>query len=66
LARYFRECGSNKVIMAAHFFFHFPHFDARYETAELPAHFNDIAKGKVRTYGAALARARERQFCDVG
>ena len=58
LARYFCECGFNKVIMAAHFFYHFPYFDARYETVELPAHFNDIAKGKVRTFGAALARAR--------
>ena len=37
-----------------------------YETAPLPPHFNAIAKGKVRTFGAALARARELQFCSAG
>ncbi len=58
LARYFSESGFNKVIMAARFFYHFPNFDARYETVTLPGHFNDVAKGKVRTFGAALQRAR--------
>jgi hypothetical protein len=58
LARYFAECGFNNVIMAAHFFYHFPHRGGAYETMPLPPHFNDIAKGKVRTFGAALKRAR--------
>ena len=66
LARYFRERGFAKVIMAASYFYHFPRSQSRYETVPLPPHFNDIAKGKLRTYGAALARARERQFCSVG
>ena len=58
LARYFSESGFNNVIMAARLFYHFPAVGSHYETVALPAHFNDIAKGKVRTFGAALARAR--------
>jgi hypothetical protein len=65
LARYFAACGFNKVIMAARFFYHFPRPDAAYDIAVLPPHFNDIAKGKVRTFGAALARARALADCDV-
>jgi hypothetical protein len=66
LARYFAERGFNKVIMAAAFFYHFPRRDALYEVAFLPEHFNAIAKGKVRTFGAALDRARELQLASVG
>jgi len=58
LARYFTACGFNKVIMAAGFFYHWPRPNGLYEMTPLPPHFNDIAKGKVRTFGAALARAR--------
>ncbi|MDE2373620.1 MAG: hypothetical protein KGL96_05280 [Hyphomicrobiales bacterium] len=58
LARYFAARGFNKVIMAARFFYHFPRACAAYDIAFLPPHFNDIAKGAVRTFGAALARAR--------
>jgi len=65
LARYFRERGFNKVIMAADFFYHFPRFDALYEAVRLPAHFNAIAKGKTRTFGAALARARAHSVIGV-
>ena len=66
LARYFSEQGFTKVIMAAGHFYHFPRSEAVYETAPLPPHFNDIAKGKVRTFGAALARAREMELAGVG
>ena len=66
LARYFRERGFNKVIMAADFFYHFPRSDALYEAVKLPRHFNAIARGKVRTFGAALARARELRPASVG
>jgi len=59
LARYFTAQGFNKVIMAAGFFYHWPRPTALYEMTPLPPHFNDIAKGKVRTFGAALARALE-------
>jgi hypothetical protein len=31
----------------------------------LPRHFNDVAKGKVRTFGAALSRARELELAAV-
>ena len=65
LARYFSERGFNRVIMAANYFYHFPRADGLYDTAPLPPHFNDIAKGKVRTFGAALARAREVQLAAV-
>ena len=58
LARYFTHRGFNKVIMAAGFFYHWPRPDALYDMTPLPPHFNDIAKGKVRTFGAALNRAR--------
>jgi hypothetical protein len=58
LARYFTARGFNKVIMAAGFFYHWPRPTAQYEITHLPPHFNDIAKGKVRTFGAALDRAR--------
>lgn len=58
LARYFKEQGFINVIMAAKFFYHWPQPNAIYQVAPLPPHFNDIAKGKVRTFGAALARAR--------
>jgi hypothetical protein len=66
LARYFAECGFNKVIMAAWFFYHFPRPGGAYETTPLPPHFNDIAKGKVRTFGAALSRARAFEAAKVG
>jgi hypothetical protein len=66
LARYFSERGFTKVIMAARHFYHFPHSDSLYETTPLPPHFNDIAKGKVRSYGAALTRARGLQRATVG
>jgi len=66
LARYFSERGFARVIMAANHFYHFPRSDGLYQTAPLPPHFNDIAKGKVRTFGAALMRARELQLCGVG
>jgi len=66
LARYFSEKGFTRVIMAANYFYHFPRADGLYETAPLPPHFNDIAKGNVRTFGAALARARALQLADVG
>jgi hypothetical protein len=62
LARYFRERGFNRVIMAADFFYHWPRVDALYEVTPLPPHFNDVAKGKIRTFGAALLRAREIQL----
>ena len=65
LARYFRERGFNRVIMAAEFFYHWPRPDAVYEVTRLPRYFNDVAKGKVRTYGAALARARELELAGV-
>ncbi len=52
--------------MAADYFYHFPRPGSLYETAPLPPQFNDIAKGKVRTFGAALARARELQPCSAG
>src|ERR1700761_4444706 len=58
LARYFGERGFNRVIMAAEFFYHWPRADALYEVTRLPQHFNDVAKGKTRTFGAALDRAR--------
>jgi hypothetical protein len=66
LARYFAARGFNKVIMAAGFFYHWPRPTAAYEVTNLTPHFNDIAKGKVRTFGAALARARELDACSVG
>jgi len=66
LARYFSERGFRRVIMAASYFYHFPRPGALYQTVPLPPHFNDVAKGKVRTFGAALARARELQFAGVG
>ncbi len=66
LARYFSARGFTKVIMAADYFYHFPRPGSLYETAPLPPQFNDIAKGKVRTFGAALARARELQRCSAG
>jgi hypothetical protein len=66
LARYFAERGFNKVIMAAGFFYHFPQRNGLYEVTPLPPHFNAIAKGKVRTFGAALARARECAAALVG
>ena len=62
LARYFRERGFNRVIMAAEFFYHWPRADALYEVTALPRHFNDVAKGKIRTFGAALLRARELEL----
>jgi hypothetical protein len=65
LARYFRERGFNRVIMAAEFFYHWPRADAVYEVTRLPRHFNDVAKGKVRTFGAALSRARELELAGV-
>ena len=65
LARYFRERGFNRVIMAAEFFYHWPRSNALYEVARLPRHFNDVAKGKVRTFGAALSRARELELAAV-
>jgi hypothetical protein len=65
LARYFSARGFTKVIMAANYFYHFPRAGALYETAPLPPHFNAIARGKVRTFGAALARARDLQRCGV-
>jgi hypothetical protein len=65
LARYFSERGFTRVIMAASYFYHFPRADGLYETAPLPPHFNDIAKGSVRTFGAALARARTLQLAGV-
>jgi hypothetical protein len=65
LARYFRERGFNRVIMAAEFFYHWPRANARYEMTRLPRHFNDVAKGKVRTFGAALSRARELELAGV-
>ena len=57
LARYFAARGFSKVIMAANFFYHWPRPGAGFEVVQLPPRFNDIAKGKVRTFGAALARA---------
>jgi hypothetical protein len=66
LAHYFSERGFNRVIMAANYFYHFPLLDGLYETAPLPQGFNEIAKGSVRTFGAALSRARELQGADVG
>ena len=66
LARYFRERGFNRVIMAAEFFYHWPRADALYEVTPLPPHFNDVAKGKIRTFGAALLRARAMQLARVG
>jgi hypothetical protein len=63
LARYFTQCGFNKVIMAAKFFYHWPPSGALYEVTRLPPHFNEIARGKVRTFGAALARARHLKEC---
>jgi len=65
LARYFTACGFNKVIMAAGFFYHWPQPSPAFEMTKLPPHFNDIAKGKLRTFGAALARARELEACRV-
>jgi hypothetical protein len=65
LARYFRERGFNRVIMAADFFYHWPRHDALYEVTALPPRFNDVAKGKVRTFGAALSRARELNLAAV-
>jgi hypothetical protein len=58
LARYFAARGFHKVIMAARFFYHFPRPGAAYDIVFFPRHFNDVAKGKVRTFGAALTRAR--------
>jgi hypothetical protein len=66
LARYFRERGFVRVIMAADFFYHWPRADALYEVTPLPPHFNDVAKGKVRTFGAALLRARQVELAAVG
>ena len=66
LARYFSARGFTRVIMAADYFYHFPRPGSLYETAPLPPQFNDIAKGKVRTFGAALARARKLQPCGAG
>lgn len=66
LARYFTACGFNKVIMAAGFFYHWPRPSPAYEMTKLPPHFNDIAKGKLRTFGAALARARELEAACIG
>ena len=65
LARYFRERGFHRVIMAADFFYHWPREDALYEVTALPPRFNDVAKGKVRTFGAALSRARELELAGV-
>src|ERR1700691_3061605 len=65
LAPYFRERGFNRVIMAAEFFYHWPRLDALYEVMRLPRHFNDVAKGKVRTFGAALLRARELELAAI-
>jgi len=59
LARYFTALGFVKVIMAARFFYHWPQPGGSYEVTNLPPHFNDIAKGNTRTFGAALERARE-------
>ena len=66
LARYFSERGFRRVIMAASYFYHFPRPGALYETVPLPPHFNDVAKGKIRIFGAALLRAREMQLASVG
>jgi putative SOS response-associated peptidase YedK len=60
--RYFRERGFNRVIMAAEFFYHWPRSNSLYEVMRLPRQFNDVAKGKVRTFGAALSRARELEL----
>jgi hypothetical protein len=65
LARYFRERGFNRVIMAAEFFYHWPRSNSLYEVMLLPRQFNDVAKGKVRTFGAALSRARELELADA-
>ena len=62
----FRERGFHRVIMAAEFFYHWPRADALYEVTPLPPRFNDVAKGKVRTFGAALLRARELALASVG
>ena len=51
--------------MAAEFFYHWPRADAVYEVTRLPRHFNDVAKGKVRTFGAALSRAHELELAEV-
>jgi hypothetical protein len=66
LARYFSARGFSKVIMAANYFYHFPRSGSLYETAALPPRFNAIARGKLRTFGAALTRARELQRCTAG
>ena len=66
LARYFRERGFNRVIMAAEFFYHWPRSNSLYEVTRLPRHFNDVAKGKVRTFGAALSRARQLELAAAG
>jgi len=65
LARYFTEQGFGKVIMAARFFYHWPQPGGSYEVTQLPPHFNDIARGKTRTFGAALERARAISACAV-
>jgi hypothetical protein len=65
LARYFRERGFNRVIMAAEFFYHWPRPGSLYEVTRLPPHFNDVAKGKLRTFRAALLRARELELAAV-
>ncbi len=66
LARYFAARGFNKVIMAAGFFYHWPRPTAAFEVTSLPPYFNDIAKGKVRTFGAALQRARAIEAAMAG
>ena len=51
--------------MAAEFFYHWPRADSLYEVTRLPRHFNDVAKSKLRTFGAALSRARELELAAV-
>ena len=51
--------------MAAEFFYHWPRPGSLYEVTRLPPHFNDVAKGKLRTFRAALLRARELELAAV-